>query len=169
MSLWSPSGIPLLVLLQCSTDSRVRWSMEQQSVINKEEKHHEDWRWDHGSSRRPPTEEKDKEEKKVCFSQLQFLTGLTLEPLSHQFPNIQFYWPITQQNMTWSMTWKFSAGCIDQIYKQNTTVSCSEFTAYEVMFKTITELMFEHRRKKPNWYKRVKMFSAQLINNLPYN
>lgn len=43
---------------------------------------------------------KDKEEKKVCFSQLQFLTGLTLEPQSHQFPNTQFYRPITQQNMT---------------------------------------------------------------------
>lgn len=112
---------------------------------------------------------KDKEEKKVCFSQLQFLTGLTLEPQSHQFPNTQFYRPITQQNMTWSMIWKFSAACIDQIYKQNTTVSCSEFTADEVMFKTINEIMLEYRRKKPNWYKRVKMLSAQLFNNLPYN
>lgn len=50
--------------------------------------------------------------------------------------------------MTWSMIWKFSAGCIDQIYKQNTTVSCFKFTADEVMFKTINELMLKHRWKK---------------------
>lgn len=43
---------------------------------------------------------KTKRKRKFWFSQLQFLTGLTLEPLTHQFPNIQFYWPITQQNMT---------------------------------------------------------------------
>lgn len=43
---------------------------------------------------------KTKRKRKFCFSQLQFLTGLTLEPLTHQFPNIQFYWPITQHNMT---------------------------------------------------------------------
>lgn len=67
------------------------------------------------------------------------------------------------------MIWKFSAGYIDQIYKQNTTVSCSEFNADEVMFKTINELMLEHRRKKPNWYKKEKMFRAELINNLSYN
>lgn len=112
---------------------------------------------------------KDKGGKKFWFIQLHFLTRLTLEPLSHQFPNIQFYWPISQQNMTWSMIWKFLAGCIDQIYKENTTASCSEFTADEMIFKTINELMLEHRWKKTNWYKRVKMVSAQLINNLPYN
>lgn len=50
--------------------------------------------------------------------------------------------------MTWSMIWKFSASCIDQIYKQNTTVSCFKFTADEVMFKTINELMLKHRWKK---------------------
>lgn len=44
--------------------------------------------------------QKDKGGKKFCFNQLQFLIRLTLEPLSHQFPNIQFYWPISQQNMT---------------------------------------------------------------------
>lgn len=33
MSLCSPSGISLLVLLQCNTDSRLRWFMKQQSVL----------------------------------------------------------------------------------------------------------------------------------------
>lgn len=43
------------------------------------------------------------------------------------------------------MMLKVSAGCIDQIYKQNTTVSWFEFIADEVMFKTINEVMLEHR------------------------
>lgn len=90
---------------------------------------------------------KTKKGKKFVLASFCFLLDLTLKELSHQFPNIQFYWPITQQNMTWSMIWKFSAGCIDQIYKQNTTVSCSEFTADEVMFKTINKLKLDHRRK----------------------
>lgn len=107
MSLCSPSGIPFLVLLQCSTDSRVRWSMEQQSVINKEEKHHEDWRWDHGSSRRPPTEKKKtKRKRKSVLASFSFLLDW---PLNHKVISFQIL-SFTGQllSRTWHDQWSES-------------------------------------------------------------